>query len=95
MARERAAVDGHQRALIHLSPRKVLERGYSITTVTGDPRPIRDAATVRPGQELLTTLARGELRSIVAKEPPARAASGPARSEAEGQRSLFDERGDG
>jgi exodeoxyribonuclease VII large subunit len=94
VARDRAAVDAHQRALVHLSPRKVLERGYSITTLAGDPSPLRDAGAVRPGQELWTTLARGELRSIVAKKPVELSASGSAASDGERQQSLFD-RGEG
>ena len=88
LARSRDALAAHQRALNHLGPSKVLERGYSITTVAGDDRPLRDPARVRPGQELLTTLARGRLRSIVAKgaeAPPTRASTPSA------QGSLFDD----
>jgi len=66
LTRTRDAVAAHERALSHLSPRKVLDRGYSITTLEGDSRPLTDPTRARPGQELLTTLARGELRSIVA-----------------------------
>jgi len=77
IARQRAAVDGHGRALLHLSPVKVLERGYSITTLAGESEPLRDAAPVRPGQELETRLARGTLRSVVAKRAaPARSGGG-------------------
>jgi len=90
LARARAAVDGHQRALHHLGPRMVLERGYSITTRAGDPRPLRDASSVAPGAELHTTLARGELRSIVAKRAP-RTTEAAKRTEGDSQPSLFDD----
>ena len=90
-ARSRDALAAHERSLNHLSPNKVLDRGYSITTVVGEVRPLRDPKKVRPGQELRTTLARGELRSLVAKKevaPPG------ARSEPPAQGSLFaDEHG--
>jgi exodeoxyribonuclease VII large subunit len=54
-----------ERALQALSPRRVLERGYSITTREGGVTPIRDAAAVSAGERLRTTLAHGELRSLV------------------------------
>jgi len=90
LARARAALDGHQRALHHLGPRMVLERGYSITTRAGDPRPLRDAESVAPGAELHTTLARGELRSIVAKRA-ARSAESARAQDGHRQPSLFDD----
>jgi exodeoxyribonuclease VII large subunit len=67
LTRRRDALTAHERALNHLSPRKVLDRGYSITTLEGDERPLTDPARARPGQSLLTTLAGGDLRSVVAK----------------------------
>jgi len=94
LGRARAAIDGHQRALHHLGPRMVLERGYSITTRSGDPRPLRDAGVVGAGVELHTTLARGELRSIVAKRAP-RSADAAKQSEGGGQPSLFGDDGGG
>jgi exodeoxyribonuclease VII large subunit len=66
LQRMRDAVSGHQRALNHLSPKKVLDRGYSITTLEGEARPLTDPGRARPGQALLTTLSGGELRSVVA-----------------------------
>jgi len=68
-----ATVNASERALKHLSPRLVLQRGYSITTLEGDERPLRDAAQVRAGQSLLTTLANGNLRSVVAGSSKERA----------------------
>jgi len=77
-----------QRTLSSLSPRRVLERGYSITTLKGKKRPLKDPAEVRTGQLLVTRLAGGELRSLAADRPPHRRP--PARP-AGNQQSLFDE----
>jgi exodeoxyribonuclease VII large subunit len=87
----RAGVDAGQRALTHLSPVKVLERGYSITAIEGEQAPLRDARGVRAGQTLHTTLARGSLRSVVAGT-----AGTPKRSrrKAADQPSLFDDAGE-
>ena len=87
LQRELRQLEGLRRALAHLSPRAVLERGYSITTRDGDPAPLRDAAGVRSGEVLTTTLARGRLRSVVAGHGGRRTAAG---DRATGdQRSLF------
>jgi len=64
-ARVRARIDAGERALSHLGPTKVLERGYSITSLEGSSTPLRDAARVHGGQTLITRLARGEVRSLV------------------------------
>jgi exodeoxyribonuclease VII large subunit len=84
-----------RRTLENLSPRRVLERGYSITTVKGGRRPLKDPAEVRTGQILLTRLAGGEIRSLVTDRPPRRR---PAKAPSENQPSLFgdstDEPGD-
>lgn len=63
--RRRLELGARERALAALSPRRVLERGYSITTRAGDASALRDAAGVTAGEHLVTTLARGELRSLV------------------------------
>lgn len=65
IARLQARTDAGERALGHLGPTKVLERGYSITYLEGSPTPLRDAARVHGGQTLVTRLARGEVRSLV------------------------------
>ena len=75
-----------RRALENLSPRRVLERGYSITTIKGKQRPIKDPTEVKTGQIILTRLARGEIRSLVAGRPRRRQ---PATAPAENQPSLF------
>lgn len=46
-----------------LSPQKLLERGYSITTYQG--KVVKDAAALSQGDELTTHFARGEQKSIV------------------------------
>jgi exodeoxyribonuclease VII large subunit len=68
LQRLRATLAANERALIHLSPRKVLERGYSITTIEGAGKPLRDAGQVRSGTILQTTLAQGTVRSVVSGE---------------------------
>jgi exodeoxyribonuclease VII large subunit len=74
------------RTLGNLSPRRVLERGYSITSVKGSTRPLKDPAEVRAGQILLTRLAGGELRSLVADRTRQRR---PSSVVGDSQQSLF------
>lgn len=83
--RSRIAAD--ERALVHLGPTKVLERGYSITTIEGSEKPIRDGARVHPGQVLITRLARGEVRSLVRNATNSRSVE---RTDPDSQPSLFD-----
>jgi len=81
-------VEAGERALGHLGPTKVLERGYSITNLEGTAVPLKDASLVKRGQTLLTRLARGEVRSLVSAataEPPVTARTVVR------QPSLFDE----
>jgi exodeoxyribonuclease VII large subunit len=83
-----ARLEAGERALRHLGPTAVLERGYSITRLEGRREPLKDAARAHGGQTLITLLARGEVRSLVSRTtteaPPAVAAS-------ERQPSLFDD----
>jgi exodeoxyribonuclease VII large subunit len=66
LARQRRLeLESLERALGALSPRNVLERGYSITTREGEARPLRDASQVMAGERLVTTLARGQVRSLI------------------------------
>jgi exodeoxyribonuclease VII large subunit len=48
-----------------LSPLKVLARGFSLTTRAESNEVVRDAATLSPGEEILTRVARGRIRSRV------------------------------
>ncbi len=80
-----SSIAASERALGHLGPMAVLERGYSITTRADDGAPLKDASLVRPGQVLSTRLARGELRSIAAPGERPR----PGRSVAAAQATLF------
>ncbi len=87
VARVRSRIDAGERALNHLGPTQVLERGYSITSLEGSSAPLRDAARVHGGQALITRLARGEVRSLVSSATirPTPDTTGSAR-----QPSLFD-----
>jgi exodeoxyribonuclease VII large subunit len=74
--RELRAVDAQVRAL---DPRRVLTRGWSITR-TADGRTLRSAADAAAGDELVTTLADGSVRSTVSADPaPADPAPGSTR----------------
>ena len=72
----------------HLGPSKVLQRGYSITTLEGSTTPLKDASPIRSGQHLVTRLARGELRSLVQKNAKRPAAAQPTTGR---QPTLFDD----
>jgi exodeoxyribonuclease VII large subunit len=64
LQRRRLELEARERALGALSPKRVLERGYSITTREGEAQPLRDASQVLTGTRLTTTLARGQVRSL-------------------------------
>ncbi len=85
IAAGRRALAGCERSLGHLGPQAVLERGYSITTVDGEPRPLKDATEAKAGAVLATRLARGTLRSVVARVRSAGGAAPRGR-----QRHLFE-----
>ena len=57
-AQEQRLVKGLERALAHLSPHAVLERGYTITTDEAG-HVVRDAFGLQPGQSLRLAFARG------------------------------------
>jgi len=65
VSRRKLELAAKVRALQALSPTGILKRGYSITTVEGDPRPLRRAEDVQPGQRLKTQLSQGLVRSLV------------------------------
>jgi exodeoxyribonuclease VII large subunit len=65
IAKARSRMSSADGALQHLSPMRVLERGYSMTTVEGSSTPLTRADAARPGQVLVTRLAAGSVRSVV------------------------------
>jgi exonuclease VII large subunit len=89
LARSTAAVTAKARSLNHLNPRRILKRGYSITTVKGATRPLKDPRDARTGQTLITRLAEGELRSLVTDRPSRQRRSAPTSTQS--QPSLFDD----
>jgi exodeoxyribonuclease VII large subunit len=58
--REAARLEG-------LSPLRVLKRGYSLTTRTGEKRPLTTTDDLREGLEIETRLARGGITSTIVK----------------------------
>jgi len=86
--RLRARIEASQRALGHLGPERVLERGYSITTLEGSTTPIKNADAVHGGQTLTTRLARGRVRSLVSSTSSERLATP---KDPTAQPSLFDD----
>ena len=63
-------VDLAARALAHLDPSAVLERGYAIVTAA-DGRIVLDAATLARGDALAIALARGRVEATVERAMPA------------------------
>jgi exodeoxyribonuclease VII large subunit len=64
LEKKRAKLDQLAAKLSVLSPYSVLERGYSLTT-NASGVVIKNADTVKPGDEITTRLASGEIRSVV------------------------------
>jgi exodeoxyribonuclease VII large subunit len=85
--RTRHAVEGNERALGLLSPNRVLERGYSITTLLDGSTPITDASRIPRGALLCTTFVRGSVRSQVVDGPRKATRSNPT----DAQPGLFEE----
>ncbi len=56
-----------------LSPTQTLQRGYTLTT-TASGKLLRKSADVQPGEELITRLHDGEIRSLVQETEPAKKA---------------------
>ena len=68
-ARSRQEQERHRLVLMEqrlqgLDPQLLLARGYSMT-LTADGRLLRDASQVGPGQEIVTRLAKGQIKSVV------------------------------
>ena len=60
---ERERLRARQNNINHLNPRNVLKRGYSITYING--APLKSVSEALVGDDLKTTLYRGELMSRV------------------------------
>ncbi len=72
-----------------LDPRRLLERGFTLT-VGANGEPLARAAQVRPGQTLRTRFADGDITSIVSGPRPARKGGrGGGEEEDPGQQALF------
>ena len=63
ITRERHRLELLSQRLHDASPERLLARGYSLTLKEG--KVVKDAAQLRPGDEIQTRLAQGEVRSIV------------------------------
>ncbi len=59
------ALDASKSRLESLNPLNVLARGYSITTLCGSGTPLKDTASLSPGETIETVLARGKIVSQV------------------------------
>ncbi|HSU69377.1 MAG TPA: exodeoxyribonuclease VII large subunit, partial [Tepidisphaeraceae bacterium] len=65
LAERRVLLDANARQLEAVSPRSVLQRGYSITKRKKDGVTLRQASQVKPGEKIITRFADGELESTV------------------------------
>ena len=63
MQAQQHKLDLHQRSIDAASPEHILSLGYSITRING--KAVRNAAELKTGDELQTTVANGEFTSIV------------------------------
>ena len=63
MQGQRHRLDLFQRSIDAASPEHILSLGYSITRLNG--KAVRDAATLKPGEEVETTVAGGTFTSII------------------------------
>lgn len=64
-----SGLDGRSGRLRALSPRRILERGYSITFDQRSGAIITDPAVLQPGQYLRTEMAAGAVHSLVVSAP--------------------------
>lgn len=63
LEREQHRLQLLEQRILASSPDRLLAKGYSITLVDG--RAVTDASRLRPGDRLVTRVAKGEIRSIV------------------------------
>ncbi|NDU85766.1 MAG: exodeoxyribonuclease VII large subunit [Ferrovum sp.] len=59
LERQRHRLEAHQRALAHLNPRGILQRGYALV-LDAQGRIVEDADQLESGQQVRLTLARGQ-----------------------------------
>jgi exodeoxyribonuclease VII large subunit len=69
LARRRARLETLDAKVSHLSPLRILERGYSIAT-TAEGRIIKDSASIAEKSDIFIRLARGKLRALVTERDP-------------------------
>lgn len=65
LVRERMRIEGYAEKVAILSPASTLRRGYSITRCDG--RAVTDASQLKPGDRIITRLAKGIVESTVEK----------------------------
>ena len=63
MQAQRHRLDLFQQRIEAASPEHILSLGYSITRLNG--KAVRDTATLKPGEEVETTVANGTFTSII------------------------------
>lgn len=63
MQAQRHKIDLFQRSIEAASPEHILSLGYSITRLNG--KTVRDAALLKPGEEVETTVANGTFTSVI------------------------------
>ena len=63
MQAQRHKLDLYQRSIDAASPEHILSLGYSITRLNG--KAVRDAGTLKPGEEVETTVASGTFTSVI------------------------------
>lgn len=63
LARQQHRLELLQQRVADAAPEKLLSRGYTITLKDG--KAVTDASLLRPGDKLVTRLAKGEVRSVV------------------------------
>lgn len=63
MSRQRHRLQLLQQRIADASPDQLLKRGYSITLKNG--KAVTDAASLKPGDEIVTRLSKGEIHSVV------------------------------
>lgn len=65
LSRQRHRLQLLQQRIADASPDQLLKRGYSITLKNG--KAVTDAASLKPGDQMVTRLSKGEIHSVVEK----------------------------